>query len=225
MMFLRLIGTKDRSVFFLCSVLGLIVSLSFRPALWAPYAGALLAFHLFLAYQLLLDDKKTQPSYNYFLIAIGHLCFVALVVVTRLGMTSALLNWLSSQPREAAYVSYRLGMRVIRIAEILVSYGLCLYERDWLFGGQAKHEKSLAEKEAETYAMAPVIAMAPVDPGVPLVAATGEDHYEWIQSRTKNSSSRFPNVTSPKDDFEQWLRARGKTQYPLTQGKTETVAG
>jgi len=29
---------------------------------------------------------------------------------------------------------------------------------------------------------------------------------------------------SPKDEFEQWLRARGKTQYPFSQGESAALA-
>jgi hypothetical protein len=46
-----------------------------------------------------------------------------------------------------------------------------------------------------------------------LMPATPDDHNAWVHYCSRRKSTFYNPALTPRDDFEQWLRARGKTQY------------
>jgi hypothetical protein len=110
---------------------------------------------------------------------------------------------------------------MVALVTVLVVYGFVTLEGKLLFNGN----KSVVAGPAKD--MEPVFVELSAklrSKDEPLIAATGADHLEWIQYCSRRSAKYYNPGLSPKDDFEQWLRARGKTQFPTTQSETGWAA-
>jgi ABC-type transport system involved in multi-copper enzyme maturation permease subunit len=213
MLFLRLFGTKDTGVFFLCSLLGLCVSVALRPFEWAPYVGSLVCFHFFVGYLILTSQGKAKRTYNLGVTIAGHLICVALLVGIRLGLVTTLRDQILSAPRGAASLATLiLGVKFFAILMVVIIYAIAKGEISWLFSGG-----TVAEEKKPVHFAAP-LAPITVSTG-PLVPATGSDHQEWVKQRSNQGAVFYKPGTSPKDDFENWLRERGKTQYTTITGQ------
>jgi hypothetical protein len=97
----------------------------------------------------------------------------------------------------------------------------CYFERKLLFSG-GPQAKASAEPAIEFAASAVASAAGPVSlapqrpgkpkPGAPLLPATAADHAAWVQERAAKKLVFYKPGMSPSEDFELWLRARGKSQ-------------
>lgn len=211
---LRFVSSKDRGVYLVCALVGYVVLLALRPAIWAPYAGMLVTYHLFLFSMMYLAETKSSRSYGLPLMVAGHLGFLAVLVAVRLGLAYAVLSFVESLPKELTGEGVRYGARAVKLLIFLATYGAVELERRWLFSGKKTDQpKDMTDWEPT---MVEMYAKLPTDGG-PLVAATGADHMEWIQYCSRRKAKFYDPSKSPADDFEKWLRARGKTQYPATR--------
>ena len=206
----RVVSSKDRGVYLKCSLVGYVLLMALKPAIWAPYAGMLVTYHLFLFSMMYLSEKKSSRSYSLLLTIGGHLGFLAVLVAVRLGLTYAVLSFVESLPKALVGVGVRYGARTVKLLIFLATYGAVELERRWLFSGEKKSQpKDMTDWEPTMVEM-----YTKLQPdGGPLVAATGADHLEWTQYCARRNSKFYDPRKSPSDDFEQWLRARGKTQY------------
>ena len=219
-----LFKSKDRGIYLFCCLVGYAVSLALRPEVWGPYVGLLLTYHLFLAWLIGSANEKSQRTYGIPATIAAHLGFLAVLIAARLGIMIAFAGMVHSPTDPASPQAIYLGLRVIRILLMLVGYGVGYGEYHLLL----RREKDQSAEQVAQAAPRPVlVASAPVTPfrpGSPLVAATGADHYEWLQQRGQQKVLYLDPRQSPKDEFEQWLRARGKTQYPFSQGGSAAIA-
>jgi hypothetical protein len=212
------LASKDRVAYLICSVFGLCVYLALRPAPWANYAGLLVTYHLYLAWLVMSAENTNDRSFSIPATIAYHIACVAVLIGSRMGIALLVHSMLASMSDLADAMIALVALRIILVIQILITYGLAMHEREWLFSGGRK--KNVAAQKQEAQAVAPPMA---VKPDVPLVQATGRDHDEWVRSRGSKTVFYKPGTT-PADDFEQWLRARGKTQYVnYAAGKT-TVA-
>lgn len=209
----------ERGVYLICVLLGLIVYLMLRPASWASFAGLMVTYHLFLLYILIGSDKESSPSYNIPITIAGHLLCVALLVAGKVILPYAYREVVHSLPPVEALMFSLWAWKVIAVLQYLITYGLATYERDSLFAGEKR-------KYAKKTAPISVYSVTPPTPsnGVQLVTATGEDHRDWLLDRERRKAVFYAPGTSAQHDFEQWLRARGKTQYPVTQNQPSTAS-
>ena len=217
----RVFSSKDRGIYLVCSLAGYLVSLATKPAIWGPYAAMLVTYHLFLVSLLYLSEKKSSRSYSLPVTIAAHLGSLVLLVAVRLAVVTAILSALNSEPPETYAQGSYLGSRAVRVLMFLAIYGLVSLERKWLFAGvQEKKSADLTDWEPT---MVEIYSKLPSD-GASLVAATGADHIEWTEYCARRKSKFYDPRKSPAEDFEQWLRARGKTQYSLTQNQSTPVA-
>jgi hypothetical protein len=212
---LRLFATKDRGVYLVCYLLGWVVYLAARPAFWAPQAASLVTYHLFLAFLIFGSPNGRARRYNLLATAASHLVFVALLIGLRMAVVSQYASFVHSQPAEARLPAGILAWRLLSILLFAVRYGLAVLEFKALFGAE---ESNLSEgRVGSESAFAPAKMKpvpVPVHRGGPLVAATGADHYEFLQ-HYRNMGPYEALGQSPEAVYEKWLRARGKTQYPV----------
>ena len=219
-MFSMFFHSKDRAIYLVCCLVGFVVSLAARPEFWAPYAGVLVTYNLFLAWLVLSGEEKTARSHGILATVAGHIAFLILLVAARFGLMTSLIHAVQSESNGLLDPTSILGMRIVRTLQVLITYGLVYCEMTMLFSGV--RDKQAASPDETAVMMAP--PLVPLQPGAPLEAATGADHYEWLQSRSNQKTMHYDPRKSPADDFEQWLRARGKTQYPLSQSESNAVA-
>jgi hypothetical protein len=217
----RVLSSKDRGIYLVCSLVGYLVSLATKPAIWGPYAAMLVTYHFFLVSLLYLSEKKSSRSYSLPVTIAAHLGSIVLLVAVRLAVVTAVLSALQSEPPETYAQGSYLGSRAVRVLMFLAIYGLVSLERKWLFAGV--REKKLADLTDWEPTMVEIYSKLPSD-GAPLVAATGTDHLEWTEYCARRKSKFYDPRKSPAEDFEQWLRARGKTQYSLTKNQSTPVA-
>jgi hypothetical protein len=180
----RLLTSKNGIPFLASVAIGYLVATSLPLGWWTPYASILVAYHLFLGWLLLSADHETGVSLPIWATILTHLCCL-LVLIT------------------FSKVSYAFPiLRIIRLGAVY----LATFEVGWLF--------SAAEKQLPDAGFVAAVAIKTRSgAGVPLVAATGADHHEWIKHRSQKNMAYYKPGTSPGEDFELWLRARGKTQY------------
>jgi len=219
-----LFKSKDRGIYLFCCLVGYAVTLALRPAMWGPYAGLLLTYHLFLAWLIGSSNDNSGRTYRIPATIGAHLGFLAALVAARLGIMFAFENIVHSPSDPASPETINLGLRVVRILLMLVGYGVGYGEFHLLL---RREKEKLAEGLAPIApqpVLAPTAPVVPLRPGAPLAAATGADHYEWLQQRALQKAMYGDPRQSPKDEFEQWLRARGKTQYPFSQGESAALA-
>ena len=221
MFLLRFFSAEDRGAYVICSLFGYLLFLASRPAIWAPYAALLLTYHLFLAYRVYVLKSGAARTHGLPATVAAHLGFVVLVVALRLGLVTYIRSDLQSLPKESLAAAASLGAWVLRVVMILATYGLATLERRLFFSGeQEKKTDNPADIESILVEMR---SKYPQDAST-LIAATGSDHAEWTQYCARRKSTFYDPRKSPKEDFEQWLRARGKTQYPVTQNQPSTAS-
>jgi hypothetical protein len=209
----------ERGVYLICVLLGLIVHLMLRPASWASFAGLMITYHLFLLYILLGSDKESSPSYNKPITIAGHLLCVALLTAGKALLPYAYREVTHTLPPVEEVAFSLWGWKVIAVLQYLITYGLAAYERDFLFAGE---RKKYAKKVGLVNPLS-VPALVAVN-GIPLAPATGEDHRQWLEDRERRKAVLYAPGTSTQHEFEQWLRARGKTQYSVTQNQSAAAS-
>jgi hypothetical protein len=209
----RFLSSGDRLIYVVCSLIGFVVMLALRPAVWGPYAATLVTYHLFLASMMYLSEKKLSRSNSLGVTIAGHLGLIALLVAVRLAIHYGVLSFLESLPRDAWRDGAYLTSRVTKLAMFFATYGIAELEKRWLFDGERKSQPE--DMSTLEPMMVELYAKHAKHEG-PLVVATGVDHDEWVRYCARRSSKYYDPSNRPQDDFEQWLRARGKTQYSVT---------
>jgi hypothetical protein len=119
--FLNLEG-RDFAGFVLANLLGFLAGTLVPDGAWAIYTSILVAYHLFLAWLIILDEHKTGVSLPIVSTIVTHAA--CLVVVIPLGMGRH-------------YIPF-FGLFRYTIA------GLALFERKWLFSEESSQPKPLA---------------------------------------------------------------------------------
>ena len=221
MLLLRLFSAEDRGVYVVCSLIGYLLFLALRPALWAPIAALMLTYHLFLAHRVLVSEKKGARSYSLPATIAAHLGFLVVLVGARLAFAAAIVLMLRSEPKQTLAGAAGIAAYIIVIGSVVITYGLVVLECKFLFAG--RQQKTSEDPALIEQVLIEMHAKAPQDAST-LVAATGSDFDEWTRYCAKRKSAYYDPRKSPAEDFEQWLRARGKTQYSLTQNQSGTVA-
>src|SRR5271165_7334901 len=90
-MFSMFFNSKDRGIYLVCCLVGFVVSLAARPEFWAPYAGVLLTYNLFLAWLVISGDEKTARSHGIPYTIAVHVAFLVLLICARFGLMSSLI--------------------------------------------------------------------------------------------------------------------------------------
>jgi hypothetical protein len=207
----RILASVDRGVYAFLSLLGYLAYLAFRPAFWAPYAAMLVTYHVFLLYSLSFSDREHPRSYSWPATITGHTGLLVLLVAVRMALVSSVSSFLLSQPNESVAQEARVGARFTALVIFLTVYCLARLERNLLFSG-----KKIRRPDQLSALEQWVVDLPPIQPGAPLMTASGADHQEWVRFRAQGKTLFYDPGRSPRDDFEQWLRARGKTQYPIS---------
>ena len=218
MLLLRLFAAKDRGVYVVCSLIGFLIFLGLRPAFWAGYAAALVTYHLFLAYRIVAVESNQDQSRSHGLTATiaAHIGLVLALVAVRFAAVELILNFVGSQPEMLHSSAIRMGARAVGLVTVVLVYGLVSLECKLLFSGK-QHAGTDQAREMESVFVEMSAKLRRKDE--PLVAATGADHGEWVQYCARRNAKYYNPGLSPKDDFEQWLRARGKTQSIVSQSE------
>lgn len=208
----RLLRSKSPMAFLACILVGRILSYYLGFAFWVPFAEILVAYHLFLAGLLFGSDKESiKQTQSDVATVVIHVACVTSLVLAKLVMVILYAAFLQHVSPENVYTVSYLGSKFI----VLVQYGLLYFvgsaEFNWLFQEKPTSSPIAAEADSESTQEAAASVNAP------LVAATGADYYEWMEQVSKQSAYRVP-VKSQQDAYEQWLRARGKTQFPAATG-------
>jgi hypothetical protein len=219
---LSIFRSKDRFVYFVCGMAGLGLYFFTKGWVWAPYVATLLTYHLFLVWLLLTTEKKVGLPHNIVATVSGHLLVIVLVIASNFGIAFAYRTFLSSLTLENAFVTFLFSGKLIRVAQAMLMYGLSFGELDLLFINEFNGENAYFGPGTASYAM-PKLARGKSD--TPLIPATGEDHFEWVQNRSRNGAFGYDPNKPLADDFEEWLRARGKTQYAASGAAEMTPAG
>jgi hypothetical protein len=213
MLLSRFFSAEDRGVYVICGLAGYALFLALRPAFWAPYVAMLTTYHLFLAYRIYISDTRAARSYSLRVTIAAHVGFVLLLVGIRLAWVASIRSFLSTQPPEDVAMESVFASRIIRLAMIFVIYGLVVLERSKFFGGA---QKKTAADASDSEAMQVERAARRSWKGARLAPATDTDHELWVQYCARRKSIYYDPRKSPREDFERWLRARGKTQNPAT---------
>jgi len=221
MLLLRLFASKDRGVFAFCSLLGYLIFVGMRPAAWAASVAILVTYHLFLVYCIVSAEEGRQRSYNVLATIAGHLGLVLVCVAVRYAIFDLIRDSVSSQPDLLQSTAARMGARFLALFTAVLVYGMVSLELKLLFDGKRglAHD---APKDIEPVFVEMSAKLRSRDE--PLLAATGADHNEWVQYCKRRNAKYYNPTLSPKDDFEQWLRARGKTQFPIAQSEAGLAA-
>ncbi len=211
MMMGRAFATRERTAFFLCNLAGLVVLVLLRRFWWASWAGAMIAYNCFFAWLILFDEKKRRLSHSVFGTISGHLFCVGMLIAFKFLIAMAITSFSRSQPVTAFMLEWYFRMRILRILFLMAMYGMAFWERSWLFGGESNG--SQGEPKGAAPSMFSLEALLGPKPSE-LQPATGADHEAWVQYRAQNRISYDPRY-SVKDDFERWLRKRGKSMYSV----------
>lgn len=211
MMMSRAFATRERTAFFLCNLAGLVVFVMLRQFWWASWAAAMIAYNCFFTWLILFDEKKRRPSHNVFGTIVGHLFCVGMLIVFKVVIAIAVVSFARSQPLTAGILAWYFRMRMMRVLFLMAMYGMAFWERSWLFG-----DESTGSEGEPKGASPPMLSLeALLGPkAAELQPATGADHEAWVQYRAQNRISYDPRY-SVKDDFERWLRKRGKSMYSV----------
>jgi len=214
----------ERCVYLVCVALGLIAYMMFRPAVWALDAGLMVTYHLFLLYMLSGSDQGFRRSFGIPATIASHLlCVVVLLAVSKALLASASLLFLRTLPVLTSVLFTMWAWKAIAVLQYLTAYGLATHERDFLFAGEV-HKRANENASARKFADSAPAASN----GAPLIPATGEDHRDWLLDREHRKAAFrafYTPGTSVQNDFEQWLRARGKTHYARvsTEASSATI--
>jgi len=223
MFLLRLFAARDRGVYVFCSLIGYLLFLALRPIPWAGMAAVLTTYHLFLGYLIVSaeSDKDRSQSYGLPVTIAVHFGFVVVCIAARLAVVALILDSIHSQPKLLLGISTAMGTKAIGLATVVLVYALVSLEQKLLFSGN-KSALQYPSNELEPALIELSARLRRKD--TPLIAANGADHYEWVQYCKRRSAKFYNPGLSPKDDFELWLRARGKTQYPITRSDAGLAA-
>jgi hypothetical protein len=204
--------SPERCVYLVCVVLGLIAYIMFRPAVWAPYVGLMVTYHLFLFYILFGSVHEFRRSFGIPATIASHLlCVVVLLALSKILMAYTSLQFLRTLPLLTSVLFMMWAWKAIAVLQYLIAYALATHERDFLFAGEV-HKRALENAPPKAFAA----SAATTSGGAPLTPATGEDHRDWLLDRERRKAAFhafYKPGTSVQNDFEQWLRARGKTHY------------
>lgn len=221
MLLLRLAAAKERGVFAVCSLLGYLLFMGLKPASWAESVAILVTYHLFLVYCIASAEEGRPRTYNLAITAAGHLGLALACVGIQYEIADFIRDTVSSQPEILRYSAARMGGRILAALTAALVYGLVSLELNLLFGGK----RGLAHEPPKDMEPVFVEMAANMRSGTePLLAATGDDHNEWVQYCARRKAKYYNPGLSAKDDFEQWLRARGKTQFPVRQSEAGLAA-
>lgn len=221
MLLLRLFAAKECGVYVFCSLIGYLLFVGLEPAWWAPYVGILLTYHLFLVYCIFSTEEIRTRTFNLAMTIAGHLGLVLVCLAVRYEVVDFLEGSASSPPDFMTGSVTRMTARLIAVLTAVLVYGLVSFECSLLFGGQ----RGLAHEPAKDMEPVFVEMAARLRSGdEPLIAATGHDHNEWVQYCQRRAAKYYNPGLTPKEDFEQWLRARGKTQFPVQQSEAGVAA-
>jgi hypothetical protein len=221
MLLLRLFASKDRGVYAFCSLLGYLIFLGMRPAAWAASVAILVTYHLFLVYCIISAEEGRPRTYNLLVTISGHLGLVLVCVGVRYEIFDFIRDSVSSQPDLLRSTAARAGGRLLALLTVVLVYGMVSLELKLLFDGKRglMHD---APKDMEPIFVEMSAKLR--NQNEPLIAATGADHHEWVQYCQRRNAKYYNPSLSPKDDFEQWLRARGKTQFLIAQSEAALAA-
>lgn len=219
MLLLRLLAAKDRGVYVFCSLIGYLAFLALRPAAWAGEAACLVTYHAFLGHLLLSAESDEDRSRSIGLPATiaAHFGFIVVCTAARMAAVAMILDSIHSQPKLLSEVSAAMEAKAIGLVTVVLVYGLVILECKLLFSGK---KSALVHDVGELEPALVEISARLRRNDTVLLSATGEDHHEWVQFCKRRSAKYYNPGLSPKDDFEQWLRARGKTHFPVSQGET-----
>jgi len=223
MLLLRLLASKDRGVYAFCSLIGYLMFLAFRPASWAGVAAVLLTYHLFLSYLVVSGESERDQtrSYGWPATIAAHLGFIVVCTAARIAVVALILDSIASLPKIMMVISGAMTEEAIGLVTVVLVYALVSFECNLLFSGKRSAlPENLKELEPVLIEMSAKLRIK----DTPLIAATGDDHYKWVQYCQRRRGKYYNPGLSPKDDFEQWLRARGKTQFPTAQTEAGVAA-
>jgi hypothetical protein len=173
----------------------------------------MVSYHLFLIWLVMTSEEESGLSFNIPTTVLAHIICIFIVVAVRVIFAVALRWFIHADPALALILFAFYGTKLITIVQFLITCTITLFERDWLFSA-GKRRPQVVKVETKV-PPAPVATLkAIIEPPAPLVGATGEDHAAWVKERSSAKNAYYKPGSSPGDDFEKWLRARGKTQYP-----------
>jgi hypothetical protein len=176
----RYVKPADLIVFLISVFIGYYVASFLPEGAWANYTFILLSYHLFLTWLVIDADHETG---------------ISLPIVSTLLTHAACLVLIISFGAESHHIPLFVFVR----AGVVM---LAIFERDWLFSGNAQ-KKVIKEKKVPVKA-----ALNAIPVHVALAEATAEDHEAWIRYLAQpNRTARKPGLTV-KDEYEQWLVAR-----------------
>jgi hypothetical protein len=173
--------------FLICLGIGYFLGMALPYGWWSPYASILIAYHVFLGWLFISADHDTGASMSPLSTFITHICCLAVLI----GFSK---------------VTYLLPMlRIVRLGSIF----LASFEMHWLFSvAKIRVHSDVLETVDSTEVIAKFRA-----PKEKLVQATGYDYEEWVRERSTEKPTYYKPGMLPAEDFERWLRARGKTQF------------
>jgi len=237
----RVLKSEHRRAYLACCAAGFLVSLLSRPAIWGPYVGMLLTYHAFLAWlvfssrKVISFRKEDRQRSDIGVMILTHVGCTLFLVAAKFGLTVALLEVLYSQSGVAPHAAVSLGMRLIRLIEILLVYGVSIGEIKRLFPATAKlMEPSLVPASdagtlvAPTYFPLSGISVASTgNTGSPSstvgtassnslsFASTGatandleSDDTAWLEYLKQPFREFRKSGVSVKGEYEMWLKAR-----------------
>ena len=191
-MLVKFVKPVDLIVFLISVLIGYYVA-SFLPVgAWANYTFILLSYHLFLTWLVIDADHETGISLPIGSTLLTHAACLVLII---------------SFGAESHHIPF---FAFVRAGVVM----LAIFERDWLFSGNAK-KKDVATKKVPVKAAVNAI---PVD--VAIAEATAEDHEAWIRHLAQpNRATRKPGL-SVKDEYEHWLVARIGSRHAAASSKS-----
>jgi len=222
---IALLKSKEGLGFVVSSFIGFVIGASLPIGWWTPYATIFFSYHIFLIWLVLIADHETGFSLPMVHTLVTHGCCLLLLFMIAFALSGAAFNAPAPPPPHpsggdyASQLSTLMGDRLkgmfmvggliafgplVRMAIRLAVTALAVFEVKWLFSaGKVK-------------VVADVVPVVTPD----LQPATGFDQALWIEERSKKKRV-YETAIPPKEDFERWLRARGKSQY--VQNSTEVT--
>jgi hypothetical protein len=176
------LGGADLVAFFASCLLGYLAG-SYLPAgQWSGFAGVAVAYHLFVAWLLIVADEEMHFSMGVFSSLLTHVACMAVVCGSSFAAVSA------SQQGAASSLP---GLGLLRFSVIF----LAIFERNWLFGAKTRFFKT--EEPA-----------APASN----VFLSGEDYEEFLQHLASRDPLTLKPGTSVTAEYHQWRNARASGQ-------------
>ncbi len=180
----KLVKPGDLLAFVISALIGYMISTYLPQGAWANYTFILVSYHLFLAWLVFDAEHDTGFSLPILSTIATHLACLVLIVAFGTARNSI------------PFFSY-LRFGVVTLA---------FFERDWLFQAGSHKQK----ENPDTAKVIPAAEKAAVAKAI--ATATGDDHEAWMHYLAhRDPKSRKPGM-SVKDEYEQWMLARAKSQ-------------